>query len=326
MRRDLWGGWSVLRRHKKAVVCLYLSNLALASLLLFPFMEIFEQSLGPGLYRDTLAGQLDYDWYLLFQDRARGFAATFTPAVLGAGPFAESVQMLLEGRLTELPRGILSIGSLYLVFSSVVLAAAVGSFALDPDGTSVRGFLKTGAMFFGRFFRLSLLTILVFWFVKSWVVEPSAELLAYAQSQATTDIGAFGWELARYLFLAMVFLVVNMVSDYAKIKTAVENRTSVVLAFVSSAVFCRRHFLRAYGFYALILTIGVLWTVTYVGLEHFWPRHGGLALLGTLLLQQVFILGRMALKLLSYSGQMHLYSRLMPPLESFQKESPQMDP
>lgn len=111
----LQDGWQLLRRHKKAGIYFYLANLVVASLLLFPFMQVFEDSLGPGLYREKLVGELDYDWYGLFQDRVTGFASTLAPWVLGAGPFARNLELLLDGELDRAALGHRLFGSsLYL--------------------------------------------------------------------------------------------------------------------------------------------------------------------------------------------------------------------
>ncbi|MCZ6486524.1 MAG: hypothetical protein O6826_12585 [Acidobacteria bacterium] len=300
-------GWQLLRRHKKAVIYLYLANLFVASLLLFPFMQVFEDSLGPGLYREKLVGELDYDWYGLFQDRVTGFASTFAPWVLGGGPFARNLELLLDGELTQLPWAIISLGVLYILLNSFLLAAAVGSFALEPQGTGIRQFFRNGGLFFGRFFRLAVLAVLAFWFVASWMVEPLGDLVEYLTNQALTDRVAFYWNLARYLIVLGIFLFLNMLFDYAKIQTAVENRTSVLLAFISAVRFCVRYFFAAFGFYLLITALGLAWVILYTSLEGLLPQQSWGTILLAIIGQQLYLMGRLMVKLLFYSGQMQFY-------------------
>ena len=322
MFRLLEQGWKLLRLHKKAVIYFYLANLFVASLLLLPFMQVFEDSLGPGLYRQKLVGDLDYDWYGLFQDRVTGFASTFAPWVLGAGPFARNLEMMLDATLTELPWAILSLGALYLLLTSFLLAAAVSSFALDPQGTSLRQFFRNGGMFFGRFFRLAVLAVLAFWFVASWLVEPLSDLAEFLTNRALTDRGAFYWNLARYLIVLGVFLFLNMLFDYAKIKTAIEDRTSVLLAFISALRFCVTYFVGAFGFYLLITALGLAWVLLYTGIEGLLPQQSWGTILLALIWQQLFLMGRLTVKLLFYSGQMQFYLRKYGdrlPVSSFQK-------
>ncbi len=309
MFRRLQEGWELRRRHKKAVIYFYLANLLVASLLLFPFMQVFEDSLGPGLYREELEGDLDYDWYGLFQDRVTGFASTFAPWVLGAGPFARNLELLLDGELTELPWAIISLGVFYILLNSFLLAAAVGSFALEPQGTSIRQFFHNGGMFFGRFFRLAVLAVLTFWFVGTWMVEPLGDLAEYLTNQALTDRGAFYWNGARYLIVLGTFLFLNMLFDYAKIQTAVENRSSVLLAFLSAVRFCVRNLFAAFGFYLLITVLGLAWVILYTGIEGLLPQQSWGAILLAIIGQQLFLMGRLVVKLLFYSGQMQFYLR-----------------
>jgi hypothetical protein len=270
-------------------------------------MQVFEDSLGPGLYRDKLEGRLDYDWYTLFTDRETGFASTFSPWVRGVGPFARTLERLLDGELTRLPGVIVSLGVLYILLNSFLLAAAVGSLALDPQGTSFREFFRNGGMFFGRFFRLAVLAILTFWLVGSWIVEPLSDLGEKLTNAALTDRGAFYWNLTRYLIVLVIFLLLNMLFDYAKIKIALEDRTSALVAFLSALKFCAAHFLISFGFYLLIVALGLVWVVLYAGIEWLLPQQGWLTILLAAIVQQLYMLGRLTVKLLFYSGQMQLY-------------------
>ncbi len=300
-------GWKQLKDHKKSVFYLYLANLLVAGLLVVPFMQIFEDSLGPGLYREKLVGQLDYDWYTLFTDRVTGFASTFTPWVLGAGPFARNLEVLLDGELTRLPWVIVSLGTLYVLLNSFLLAAAVGSLALDPQGTSFREFFRNGGMFFGRFFRLAVLAVLAFWVLGSWIVEPLSDLGEKLSNAAVTDRGAFYLNLTRYSIVLVIFLFLNMLFDYAKIKTALEDRTSVLVAFFSALKFCTTHFLVSFGFYLLITALGLAWVVLYTGIEWLLPQQSWPTILLAVIAQQLYMGGRITVKLLFYSGQMQLY-------------------
>lgn len=300
-------GWKQLKYHKKAVFYFYLMNLLVAGLLLVPFMQIFEKSLGPGLYRDRLEARIDWDWYTLFTDRVTGFASTFTPWVLGAGPFAQNLETLLDGELLELPWVIVSLGGLYILLNSFLLAGAVGSFALDATGTGFREFFRNGGTFFGRFFRLTVLAVLAFWFVGSWIVEPLGDLGEKLTNAALTDRGAFGWNLARYLIVLGIFLFLNMTFDYAKIKTALEDRTSALVAFFSAVKFCAVHCFASFGFYLLITALGLVWVVLYTGIEWLLPQQSGLTILAAVIVQQLYMVGRLTVKLLFYSGQMQFY-------------------
>ena len=300
-------GWKLLTRHKKAVLFLYLANLMVAALLLVPFMETFDRSLGPGLYREQMVEALDYDWYTLFRDRVTGFASSFAPWVMGAGPFAKNLESLLDGELTEFPWEILSVGCLYLFLQTFLLAAAVGSFALDPKRTSARQFFKNGATFFGRFFRLSLLALVTFGLIGSWIVGPLTSLATDLAEGSLTDREAFYWNLLRYLLVLVLFMVVNMLFDYARIKAVVEDRTSMALSFLSGASFCKRYFLSAFSLYLVVSGLGLVGVLVYTGVEYLLPQQTWFPILLAVFWQQLYVVVRLAIKLFFYTSQMQFY-------------------
>jgi len=307
MLRHMKAGFRKLRKHKKTLLLLYLGNLTAALLLAVPFMEVFEDSLGAGLYRERLEGSLDYEWYRLFQERTSGFASTFSPAVIGVGPFVQQLERLLDGELAELPAGILMLGGLYLLAHSFLMAAALGSLVLDPGGTTTREFFRTGAVLFGRFFRLSLLGLVCLWLLDRWVIDPSEGWVAERADAALTDRSAFYWRFSRYPLLLVLFLNLNMVLDYSKIKTALEDRTSVLLAFLSALRFCLGRWASSFGLYLLLTGVGIAGAAAYVSLDGRLPQQTGITILIAFLLQQTYMLFRLSVKLLFYSVQTEFY-------------------
>ncbi len=308
MIRALRRGWRRLRCHKKAVACVYLANLLVAGLLAIPFLKTVDRSLGDGVYRQKLANNLDYDWLMLFRDRVSGFASTFDPTVLGLGPFARNLQALLDGKLAEFPWALLVLGGIYIFLSSFLLAAALSSFALDPKGTTIRRFFHNGREFFSRFFRVTILALLTFGLVIGWIVQPLASLVNHIAAGALTEVHVFVWNLLRYVFLVVILTFLNMVFDYTKIKTALEDRTSVFLAVLSSSTFCITNFLPAYGLYLLITGIGALWVLIYGLVDFLLPQRSWWTILLAFGWLQFYILGRLTIKLLFYSSQMQFLS------------------
>ncbi len=309
MFHALAAGWRLLKRHKKAVLLYYLSNLLAASLLLALFMPAFEQSLGPGEYRERLVERLDYDWYELFRDRAGRLAWSFSPSVTGFGPFARNLDTLLTGRWGALPREVLALGLLYLLINCFLTAAAVGSAAVDPKGTPFREFFRTGGEFFGRFFRLSLLSLACFWALYGLATGPLQAWLNQFSEAAGTDRTAFLWGFSGLLLGGMLLGWLNLVLDYSKVITAVSDRSSVVLAFFSAFFFCATHAFPVAGLYLLLSLLGLVWVGVMTGLEGVIPQSTGLAILAAVGVQQLYLLGRLTLRFTFYTSQMEFYLR-----------------
>ena len=299
-------GWRVLSAHKKSVFYLYLVNLGTALLLLIPFMKAFESSLGSGFYRERLVARLDSGWLQLFQERAHGVAESFGPWVLGAGPFTNSLEFLLEGGFRELPAEILGVGGLYLFLHSFVVSAAVSSLTIDPEGTSFREFFRNGSEFFGRFLRLTLVAILGYWFLRQFVLPPVDQWVEELSDNARTEVFGFWLSLARYLVILLLLLLFDLVLDYARIKTALEDRTSIFLSVASASSFCVTHAASIAGLALLLLGCNLAWTGCYLGIEYLVGQGSWVGILAALFLQQSYMLGRMTLKLFYFSAQLQL--------------------
>ena len=296
-------GWRHLPAHKKSILYLYLVILGSASILLLPFMESFESSLGSGIYRERLVTVLDYDWYQLFRDRVQGAGESFGPWVLGAGPFLHTLEVLLEDGFGKLPAAVLGAAAIYLLLHTFVLSAAVSSLHLHPGGASTRGFLRNGAEYFGRFLRLSLLALLLYWCLRHVLLTPVDGWVDSFSDAAATEVTGFYLSLARYLLVLVLVLVLDLILDYARIKVVLEDRTSVLLAVVAAAGFCKRNFLGATGLYLLLVGFTLVWAGLYLGFDTLVGDDSWGGILVAFVVQQIHMLGRMALKLLGFGAQ-----------------------
>ena len=295
-------GWRNVSAHKKSILYLYLVILGSASILLLPFMESFESSLGAGVYRERLVTALDYDWYQLFRDRARGAAESFGPWVLGAGPFLHTLEVLLEDGFGKLPPAVLGAVAIYLLMQTFVLSAAVSSLHLHPGGGSTRVFLRNGADFFGRFLRLSVLALILYWCLRQALTPVDGWVDSYSAA-AATEVTGFYLSLARYFLVLVLVLLLDLILYYARIKVVLEDRTSILLAVVAAAGFVKRNFLGATGLYLLLACFTLVWAGLYLGVDTLAVDDSRGGILVLFVVQQIHMLGRMALKLLGFGAQ-----------------------
>lgn len=295
-------GWRNLSAHKKSILYLYLAILGSASILLLPFVESFESSLGTGLYRERLVTVLDYDWYELFRDRTRGIADSFGPWVLGAGPFLHTLEVLLEDGFGKLPSAVFGAAAIYLLLHTFVLSAAVSSLHLHPGGGGTREFLRNGAEYFGRFLRLSVLSLLLYACLRQ-VLLPVDGWVDSFSAGAATEVTGFYLSLGRYLLVLVLVLGLDLILDYARIKVVLEDRTSILLAVVAAARFCKTNFLGAGGLYLLLVGFTLVWAGLYLGFDSLVADDSWGGILVVFLAQQVQVVGKMALKLLGFAAQ-----------------------
>jgi hypothetical protein len=95
--------------------------------------------------------------------------------------------------------------------------------------------------------------------------------------------------IGRHVLLLLAILFVNMVNGYAKAAIVLEERSSALLAWISSLSFCLRHLGRVVAHYALLAVAAVVLLGVWNLLDGAWNTTGYKTQLLTLLLLQGFV-------------------------------------
>ena len=307
MLEALSRGLATLKLHKKSILLPYLANLLMGLALAVPFASQFEAMLDESAYQEPMREGMDFVWTEWFHDNTDGAGSTFGPTLLGIAPFLHHLELLLTGALHRVPALLLTLGALYLVLQSFMTAAILGSLANDPAGTTVREFLRNGSEFFGRILRVRLLSFSVLaagiLAIGLTLGERAVNLAKTAPSDRQAFLIAIGFQGAALA----VILCLKLISDYASITVTHQDRSSVFLGYFTALRFCLSNFLPAAGLYLSLLVIGVLWALLQVGLDSLIPQASGLGILCGLLVQQLYMVGRLALRAGFLSSQAHFF-------------------
>jgi hypothetical protein len=307
-------------------------NLALAAVLAGPLAGAIERDLEhTGASADMLYG-FDHGWWKEWSERQTGWTANFGPDLLGNGFAAKNLDSLLKGQLplglfarkdesepgAEPPPApgldpvILALGAVYLLAQTFLTGGLLGVFRSPQGGWTVRSLLHGSGFYAGRLLRVMLLALAAA-AVVFWLHAPLAGWMDERAREAVSETGALAWSLGRYALLLGALVFVHMVSSFAKVIVVVEERSSAILAFLSSLGFCLRNLGRTLGQYAMLAMAGLAlllaWCVFDGGLE----VTGYKTQLVFLLLAQAFVLARIKLRLLLLAWQVALYrSRVTP--------------
>ena len=307
MLEALSRGLVTLKLHKKSILLPYLTNLLVGLALAVPFAFQFEAMLDESAYQEQMLEGMDFVWTEWFRDNTDGAGSTFGPTLLGIGPFLHHLELVLTGGLHRVPLLLLTVGALYLVLQSFMTAAILGSLANDPTGTTVREFLRNGSEFFGRILRVRLLSLSVLAAGILAIGLTLGERAVHLARAAPTDRRAFLIVIGFLGAVLAVILCLKLISDYASITVTHQDRSSVFLGYLSALRFCLSNFLPASGLYLSLLVIGVVWVFLEVGLDSLIPQASGPGILCGLLVQQVYMGGRLALRAAFLSSQTHFF-------------------
>ena len=331
--RALGEGFRTLGRAWGLAVVLLLVNVAVAALLAVPLAGALEEGLE---HRDSARRMLygfDFPWWSHWSDSRTGWTTSFGPEILGVGFAFRNLDLLLKGYLPlglfaaprrddadagaaagaaagpEIDPVILGVGAAYLLLQ-VFLAGGVLSVLRGAQGVwTARSLLHGSGFYFGRFVRIALLALAVDWLIFR-LNAPLARWVDHQARESVSESGAMAWLLGRHALLLLALLFVHLVSSYAKVITVLEERSSALLAMLSSLSFCLRHLLRAAGQYLVVALLGLALLALWHALDSAWTTTGYKTQLVTLLLAEALVLGRIALRLGLLGGQLALYRRL----------------
>jgi hypothetical protein len=258
--------------------------------------------LGASAWAAEVAASPSLDWFEEFGAGAAGLARDVSPAIVGFGAVVRNLSDLVESLATVQPRG----GS-YVSWLLVAIALVGGSLlsggVLDryarQRALRAQGFCAACGALAGRLLRLNLLLLLLGYVVLGLYGWLARTLYAWLTADLASERAAFLWALVLTGLGALILLGLVIVGDCARVRTVVEDRRSMIFALAAGARFARRHVLALLLLYALIVATLALVLAMYAAVA---PSPGGRwAWLGFLLMQ-LFIVARLAVKLLTYAS------------------------
>jgi hypothetical protein len=262
----------------------------------------------------------DFAWWSRWSELQSGWTRSFAPDIFGPGFAFKNLDLLLRG---QLPAGalaapqaettavgldgvILGLGALYMLLQTFLAGGVLGVLRAPQGSWTVRGLLHGSGFYFGRFLRLAALALLAAWAA----FQLHAPLARWADRQGQEAVSggtALGWTIGHNLVLLLGLCFLHVISSYAKVIVVVEERSSAILAYLSSLSFCLANARKAFGHYAAMLLIGGLLVLLWQALDGRWDATGYKTQLVTLLMAEGFMLARIGLRLALLGGQVALY-------------------
>ncbi len=293
MIRSLFVGIAQASRSWKMILFLLAANILFSLPIVVPIFLLIVQTSGGTLAADRmLADKLDALWLIdLFNHQFPGAA--------------------LETVATQVGFLLIAMGVSYLLLNTLFAGGIIGVFNSEDGRFNMRTFWAAAGAWFWRFFRLMLISLVfyglaygIYWLLR-WPIDNAAE-----QASAFESVVYQRW--AAMAVLVLLFALVNMIFDYAKIGAVVNDRRGMWRETFRAIRFAFRNFFKTFGLYLIVATIGL---VVFLGLN--WLRwsvnqSSVMAVLLAILLGQITIAGRMWTRLVFYAAEMDLYKRLAP--------------
>jgi len=222
---------------------------------------------------------------------------------IGANVFFEFITHYAQTISLEFSM-LLIFGLVYLCISIFFNGGIITSFVKESGSFSVQTFFGGACLFFGRFLRLFLFSLVFMLLIIpihigigtlfSWIAGDSEPIQVILQ-------------IVKIIILLFILFLIKMVFDYAKIRTVVFERHDMFKTGLHAWGFVYQHLGKTLGLYYLIAALGLLFFLLYTGIGKFNVVSTGFGILIILLWQQFYAFSRMGIKLLFYSAQVILY-------------------
>ncbi len=268
------------------VITLYLVNLLLAFPAFYFSRFLLESALGNSLAGESLLS---------------GFDATVWTDLMSA--CGSSLAALLQYAAPLAALGILA---------QTFLAGGVLDLLVREKPFSAETFFRSCGTYLGRFSRIWMITAMILAIVGFLFVALLGILITMAATQPDPDRVAGVALSVGLALLAFVLLLVLMASDYARVSAVVQGKSSSVRAMVRGFAFVLRNPGSTLGLHLLLLLLLGAFGAVYLALEGSIRMDRSSTIALVLILQQIFMLARAAIRVAFCAGEALLYEERKP--------------
>jgi len=277
-----------------------------------------EQGIGTSLAHETLREGFDMTWYGEFDDEARGMATTFTPTHAGAGAFFDNLESWVDGGLFRQVSTVAVPVAIYALLWLLMLGGVIDRFADRETRPGIRRFFASGGRLFFRLFRLALLSAVPYGVVY-WLVLRSTKWLERSTEDVTVESAVLFYTVLVALAAALLLTAIHACFGFAKVATVVDERRSMVFAALRGIAFVVTHPVKTIGLYGGFLLLSASMLGVYALLAPGIAQQSWKSVAWATAWGQLFLLGKMYVRLSLLAGQVTLYQSV----QAIREENPE---
>jgi len=248
--RALRQGFSVARRTRSVVWVLLLVNLGLAALAALPIYQGVLGSTAYSLMSRALASGFSVDWLTDFSFNR-------------VGAFKRYGELIVWFGLLSLP------------VNAILAGGVLARFRTPELGYSVGDFFRNAGRYAWRMIGLMIIGLICYWIAFRLLNQGLGNLIDRWTRDWLDDRPVFWLHLVASIVLLLVVGFVNVVMDYAKVRTVMDDGSGAVESFFVSLGFSLSRFGRAVVAWAIPSLGGVALLVIYLVVGP-WA-HAGMA-------------------------------------------------
>jgi len=299
-------GLARVRRAPAILFGIYALALVFTALPGLALRDTLESAIGSGRDAAVMANGVSLEWWDQFGETATGLGRTFSPTIIGFGAVLDNVSRILDGHALPAAAAVLVAASMV---GWLFLAGGILDRLARNRPLRAAAFFGACGTYFPRFLRLGLLGLagyaVVIGVLHPWLFGTVWDALT---RDMTVERNAFLVNLALYAVFGLALITWNVVLDYAKIRAVIEDRRSMIGALVAAWRFVVTHPADAAGLY-VVNALGFLVVVGLYALVAPGAGRPGWTMWLGFAVGQVYVLLRLAVKLVFWASQVALFDR-----------------
>ena len=319
-------GLAQVSRTKRMVFFAWFVNVLIAMPLALPVLNQLDGYLRGTVMDEKILQHMDAAWassYRADMEHSE-FVRSMDFTIFGYAPFVNHLDMQMNGTFVKSLGGFLYdlffrweingastsllflLSLLYVCVNSYLAGAFIGIYSKEYP-FSLTEFLTEGARYFGKFFRITLVALLVYFLffgvVVNWI---NGSIARWTQGDASETV-PYAYYMVRNVVVLFLFSFLSMIFDYVRVRMVVDDRTSSLAASGAGAKFAIVHTPATYGLYLALCLVGFVLIAVYAIVEKLIPQDSYWPLVLLFVLQQCYMMARFWLKAGFYACQTKLY-------------------
>jgi len=322
-------GFSRVSHTKRMVLFAWFVNVVITLPLALPVLSQLDGYLRNTVMDEKVLQRMDVTWANSYRADMENseFLRTLDYSVFGYAPFVNHLEMQMNGTFIKTLGGFLYdfffrweinktstsllflLSLLYVCVNSFLSGAFIGVYSKEYP-FSFTEFLSEGARYFGKFFRIMLVALLVYFLFFNLVVDwINNDIARWTQAEASETV-PYTYYMIRNVIVLFLFSFLSMIFDYARVRMVMDDRTSSLAAAAAGTKFAMTNARSTYGLYLLLCLVGFVLMALYAIIEKVTPQDSYWPLLFLFVLQQCYMLARLGLKAAFYACQTGLYQTI----------------
>lgn len=285
--RALGAGLRAAGRNSRLVGWLLLANIALAVVAVYPLMEPLDETLSHHPAASEMARRLDMPWWVdVTSARAEAFARSLD--LIGLSAFLAALM------------GCFFAGGLLQTYHDTI------------DRVPVERFTSGCRLWFARFVWLFALTLPLYWLVHRMINTHLYLAVDGVLERVDDERIGLALELSRALVFLVLFDLVTLVGDYARVHAVTRRDRSMLSSLSAGLRFVVTHPLRVWSLEAGAIALQVVALTAFLPIDAMMLRDTPATLAAGIVATQIYVFIRLLLREGCRAGQIVIYREAAP--------------